>query len=189
MVVREIDREHFSGTPFELILVLSQIKYYQLGNNKVEITKRENGYIYLVEKVLDFSKIPDDYLSPTKNVMEDKEYASKIIQIMQGYAKSLCNRSDSIERYLKVVLEIFALEKTKRLREYRGHYGKNLINDFIRVYGYVEYVQDKKHLIQEYGSFLKKKEQLSCNDDLIRESIGENIIYLVYKTTPKESEN
>ena len=189
LVVREIDREHFSGTPFELILVLSQIKYYQLGNNKVEITKRENGYIYLVEKVLDFSKIPDDYLSPTKNVMEDKEYASKIIQIMQGYAKSLCNRSDSIERYLKVVLEIFALEKTKRLREYRGHYGKNLINDFIRVYGYVEYVQDKKHLIQEYGSFLKKKEQLSCNDDLIRESIGENIIYLVYKTTPKESEN
>lgn len=119
LVVREIDREHFSGTPFELILVLSQIKYYQLGNNKVEITKRENGYIYLVEKVLDFSKIPDDYLSPTKNVMEDKEYASKIIQIMQGYAKSLCNRSDSIERYLKVVLEIFALEKTKRLREYR----------------------------------------------------------------------
>ena len=189
LVVREIDREHFSGTPFELILVLSQIKYYQLGNNKVEITKRENGYIYLVEKVLDFSKIPDDYLSPTKNVMEDKEYASKIIQIMQGYAKSLCNRADSIERYLKVVLEIFALEKTKRLREYRGHYGKNLINDFIRVYGYVEYEQDKKHLIQEYGSFLKKKEQLSYNDDLIRESIGENIIYLVYKTTPKEFEN
>src|SRR5699024_5075614 len=69
LVVREIDREHFSGTPFELILVLSQIKYYQLGNNKAEITKRENGYIYLVEKVLDFSKIPDDYLSPTKNVL------------------------------------------------------------------------------------------------------------------------
>ena len=37
LVVREIDREHFSGTPFELILVLSQIKYYQLGNNKAEI--------------------------------------------------------------------------------------------------------------------------------------------------------
>lgn len=189
LVVREIDREHFSGTPFELILVLSQIKYYQLGNNKAEITKRENGYIYLVEKVLDFSKIPDDYLSPTKNVMKDKEYASKFIQIMQGYAKSLCNRADSVERYLKVVLEIFALEKMKRLREYRGHYGKNLINDFIRVYGYVEYVQDKKHLIQEYGRFLKKKEQLSYNDDLVRESIGENIIYLVYKTTPKELEN
>lgn len=81
------------------------------------------------------------------------------------------------------------MEKTKRLREYRGHYGKNLINDFIRVYGYVEYVQDKKHLIQEYGSFLKKKEQLSYNDDLVRESIGENIIYLVYKITPKELEN
>ena len=33
----------------------------------------------LVEKVLDFSKIPDEYLSPTKNVMKDKEYASKFI--------------------------------------------------------------------------------------------------------------
>ena len=53
-------------------------------------------------------------MSPTKNVMEDKEYASKIIQIMQGYAKSLCNRADSIERYLKVVLVKSLLWKKRR---------------------------------------------------------------------------